>query len=327
MNTLSERQLPPSDRSEAPESWQGDEALREKLLQFCERPGWSRNALAKKIGCNSAVVSCYLSDKGIVAHGDPAKFERAAWDFIRNEERRRSSGITTAKCDPTDELGKMFERTRRNNALAEILAESGYGKTRGVELYTRENPTTILYTVRTWSRDVKSIEGAMMNAVGRAGYDNRTKRAEFMVKKMVGSNRLILVDNAEYLTTPALHWLYDFQEETNCPMALIGTFLLCDKLECDDRRSSRTFLRFELKPENPQKLLQHLIGQLAPDANGETTAIYDLCEQIAEQAGHFRSVYQQLKLAGEMRSGKKDMSWVTAIKAAHTCLIRNYKLN
>lgn len=330
MNATAERQLPPSDRADAPETvdagWRGDQQLREKLIEIRSRPGMSNNKIAAQIGCNVAYVSRYLHDDGIKAHGSAANFEKDAWDFVRNEQRRRASGVETTDCEVAAQLATMLGRIQRNNALGEILGESGTGKTRGIDLFCAAHPLAIRYNVRSWSRDVKSVEGALFSAVGRAGYDNRIPRAEFLVKKLMGSNRMIIMDHAEYLTEPALQWLYDFQEETNCPMPFIGTFALCKKLESDTRRASRTWLRFELFPKNSGDLIKHLISELAPDVNGEGAAIFDMCEQIAAEAGCFRSVHQQLKLAGELKSSKR-MSWVDAIKAAHTCLIRNWRFN
>lgn len=303
-----------------------NESLRSELREFVARTGLTKAALARKLGYSPAVGSLYLSDGPCQYSGDVAKLERKAEEFLRNEARRRVSGVETAECESADEIRDALEHIRKTNDVGAIVAESGEGKTRGIELYRQTNPLTILYHVRTWARDLGSVEGALFEAVGKAGYDNRTKRAVFMVNKLRGTDRLIIVDDAHKLTRPALQFLFDFHEETGCPLGLVGTFDLDDLLEDDAQRFSRVGLHFDIKPSNSSKLIEHLIRTLAPGVNGEAEQIAALCETVAAEHGHYRSVHKQLKLAAEIKEGKPKTTWVDAFKAAHTMLIRKYAL-
>ena len=234
--------------------------------------------------------------------------------------------METTDCEVAQEVRTGLEYIRKTNDVGVILAESGDGKTRGIEIYCRENPLAILYQVRQWARDLGSVEGALFEAVGKSGYDGFTKRALFMISKLRGSDRLIIVDDAHKLTRPALQFLFDFHEETGCPVGLVGTFALDELLEDDAQRFSRAGLRWEIKPKNGRKLIEHLVKTLAPGANGETDHVIALCELVAAEHGHYRSVHKQLKLAAEIKESKPKVSWVDAFRAAHTMLIRKYAL-
>lgn len=310
-----------------------DPVLREQLQALRDLPGdiWSNNKLARQLGCNTAYVQGYINN---AFPGDLILFERKLVDFFANQARRRASGIDTAECDDTKQIRTAFEFIRKTNDFGAVVAASGEGKTRGVEHYLASNPTAILYRTTVWSSDKQSVESTMFEAVGRAGYDGRTKRAIFMVNKLRGSDRFIIVDDAHKLTRPALQWFFDFQDSTQCPIALVGTFALIEKLEDDTQRFSRAGYYEEIKHVDSKgklivdrSLIKYLVKQLAPDANGDTEALCDLSEQVAEQHGHYRSVHKQLKLAVEIKSGSKGLSWPQAFRAAHTKLIRNYKLS
>jgi DNA transposition AAA+ family ATPase len=320
------------------ETFTADQFLREQLLV------WRNNnkqqdgsphtnaSIARKLGYSPAVISTYLATDSagqLAANkytGDVAKLERKVEDFLRNETRRRLSGVETKDCEVAQEMKTGLEYIRKTNDIGEIIAESGDGKSRGIEIYLKENPTAILFHVRSWARDLGSIEGALFTAVGKAGYDNRTKRALWMVTKLRGSDRLIIVDDAHKLTRPALQFLFDFHDETGCPIALVGTFALEELLEDDAQRFSRTGLRWEVRPNNSRKLIEHLVTSLAPTVNGEFDQVVALCEMVAAEHGHFRSVHKQLKLAAEIKEQKPRTSWTDALKAAHTLLIRKYAL-
>ena len=327
--------LPPSDRDEqqaapAAPHQKPDPALIERVLAL--RARWQSYAkLSKKLGYSPAVVTLYLGGKYV---GDIDRVESRLRDYVDSEERRRHAGVPTVECPAADELRAALELARRTNDISCIVGEPGEGKTRAIELYvmgdgeTSGNPTSVLVEVTSWRKDLGSIEGALFEAVGKAGWDGRTKRAEWLVKKLRGSDRLILVDDAHKLTQPALQWLFDFHDHTGCPMALVGTYALETKLRSDPQRFSRVGFWKELTPKDSTKLIDHLIETLCGGASDQEQAeLVGLCRQVAENHGHYRSVFKQLKLAGEVKSGKASMPWPACFRAAHTRLVRDYKLN
>jgi DNA transposition AAA+ family ATPase len=305
-----------------------NEALRQKLLDLRAGPAkaeFSNNKMASKLGCNSSYVSQYCNGKEFP--GDLVAFEKALEDSFRNDARRKASGVDTITTTESDQLKTALEFIRKTNDVGEILAHSGEGKSRGIEIYKKANPTCIVFHVRSWSRDLGSIEGALFNAIGAAGWNKQTKRAEFMCNKLTGSDRLLIVDDAHKLTKPAMQWLFDFHDVTQSPVALVGTFELEANLGADSQRFSRTGLRYEIKPQKPRELIEHLVRSLVPDINGEFEQVCDLGEQIAAHAGCYRAVHKQLKLAVEIKSGaKKAITLVQAVRSAQTQLIRDWQL-
>lgn len=318
---------------QSPETYPCDEAIRERLMLLRNTPGpddsrpWSNSKLASKIGCSTSIISQWLSPEGNCYPGDIKKWERSAEDFLRNEARRTASGVVTKQCEVSDQIRAAFELIRKTNDVGMILAEAGEGKTRAVELYVRENPTCVLFTVRSWAADKGSVEGELFKAVGSTGYDKQTKRSSFMAKRMMGSDRLVIVDDAHKLTRPALQWLFDFHDETNVPLGLVGIFDLEDKVEDDAQRHSRVGLRFEILPGDYRGLIEHIVATHGPKSGKDFNNLCDLCEQVAKKHGHFRAVHKQMKLTAELRAAEKDgINWTAAFRRAHMLLVRAYKL-
>jgi DNA transposition AAA+ family ATPase len=306
-----------------------NEAIRQRLMDFRKTNGGplSDPALGRKIGCSPAILSQWLSPKGNLYTASVSKWERSGEDFIRNDARRRASGVETKDCKVAGLMRSAFELTRKTNDVSMILAEAGFGKTRGIELYHYENPTCILFAVKSWAADKASIEGALFESVGSAGWDGQTKRAVFLAKKLTGSDRLLIVDDAHKLTRPALQWLFDFTDETQIPMALVGTFDLEDKIADDAQRFSRVGLRYEIVPDDPRDLIEHLVHTHAPNVGGAFEELCSLCEQVVAEHGHYRSANKQLKLAAELKeNAKKPIGWAESFRQAHTLLVRKYKL-
>ncbi|MDR3459583.1 MAG: hypothetical protein P4N60_19310 [Verrucomicrobiae bacterium] len=306
-----------------------NETLRQRLLELRAGPTkalYSNNQMAKKLGLNSSYVSQYCTGNGFT--GDLVTFEKRLEDFFRNEARRKASGVETIVTDETRSIHSALETLRKLNEIGCIVLSSGGGKTRGEELYIKDNPLAIHFQVRSWNNDKHSVEGALFKAVGDAGYDNRTKRAEFMVQKLAGSDRLLIIGDAHKLTKAALQWIVDFWEETLIPIGLVGTHALHELLMSDTQRFSRIQLWNEIKPENPRVLVTHLAASLMPNLNGELETVCDLGEQIVSHEGYYRAVYKQFKLAEEIRSlARKPITHEQAVRAAHTKLLRDWQLS
>ena len=315
-----------------PEIQKCNTVLRNQLLALREEPGWSNNVIAKRLGVNSSYVSQYLNERGCIFEGDIIKLEIAINDLLANEARRRASGVETTACAVSDQIHTALEYIRKTTDVGIYMAQSGHGKSRGLEEYIKTHPTAILYRTFVWSNTLNDVEAAMFDLVGRKDYDGRTKRVLNTIRNMRGSERLVVVDDAHKLTRPALQWWFDFHDATQCPICLVGTFDLLPKVEDDPQRFSRVGLDYKILNESKDKvdrsLILHLIKSLVPQANGDTEELADLCEQVAKEHGHYRSVHKQLKVAVELKTGaKKPITYTQAFRAAHTMLVRNYNLN
>lgn len=326
--------LPPGDRDEGPEitiaaelpaleftTGTGDPLLRSRLAAYQGTSGKSQRAVGAKLGVSSSMVSQYLAGK---YPGDVVRLEKRVREFLENEGRRRHSGVDSIRCPQTAEMGQAFEVIRRTNDVGVIVAEPGVGKTRGIDFYAADNDLTVVFRVRSWTCDKLSMEAALAEAV--EGWDKKTRRSVWLVNKLAGSDRLLIVDDAHKLTRPALQWLFDLHDATGIPIALVGTYALDDKVADDAQRFRRVGYRTELTPDDPSALVTHLVRTLCPGINGEQSRIEELATSISARRGHFGDVHKQLKLAGEIKAKAPSLSWEKAVRAAHTKLFRDQPL-
>lgn len=325
-----EREQPSSNGGSNAVARKCDNLIREKLITLREEPGFSNGIIARRIGVSEAVVSQYLSERGCIYSGDIDKFELKAEDFLQNEARRRASGVDTTNCDAAEQVRIALEYIRKTSDWGVLIAESGEGKTRGVEQYLKDHPTAILFRTCAWNNTKHDAEAFLFKVAGQTGWDNHTKRIIHAIKRLRGSERLIIVDDAHFLHSTALRCWKDIHEATQMPLAFCGVQKLLDAVKVDDQNFSRVGLCFPIQDKGEKvdnTLLKHLIAQLVPDCNGDMPELLGLCEQVAKQHGHYRSVHKQLKVAVEIKAGKKSLTWPQAFRAAHTMLVRSYELN
>jgi DNA transposition AAA+ family ATPase len=330
--------LPPSDRTETTDDPVKDSKdsktfpcqtlIREKLRALRESsPIYSNGELGKKLGYSSAVLSQYLAEDGCKYHGNIAGLERKAEDFLQALERRRATGVDTSPAKLADELLAGFEYIRKTNDLGAIIADSGDGKTRGIELIRQKHSLAILVEATEWCRSIHDIMSALWTACAVDGWDKRSPRFPFLVQKMRGSDRPLIIDDAHKLSRDALSLLATFQEKTGCPVALVGLPELADKLADDPQRLSRTGLCWTVAP-NPKDiaLLRHIVRSVCKDINGELDDLLELCGQVSKGHGHKRTVHKVLKRASEIRHKNEDLSWCEAFRQAHALSLQPCQL-
>lgn len=298
-------------------------SVRDQLIAIREIEGMSISALSQQIGYSPSVLSQYLHESGNKYPGDTGKLERRVTDWMRSLERRRRIGVPLIECEVSKQIGAAIEAIRRTNDVGLIFGDAGIGKTCAIALYCDENPTCVMITVHEWAHDVRSVEGRIFDALPHGDWDGHTKRGDYIAGRLKGSNRLLVVDNAHKLSRPALQWLFDFHDETACPIALVGNENVMAKIADNDQRFSRVGLKLEVVIKRPGGMIRHLLKQFAPDAGD---GIDDLCDQVVEQQGRFRALAKGLSIAAMIREGNGSLDWPTAFRAGFEKLVRNYKL-
>lgn len=295
--------------------------LRDALVAARDQDGLSNVKLAQQIGYSPSVISQFINGE---YPGDKEKLERRINDWIRNRERRRKQGVELIESDATKQVMSALEAIRRTNDVGVIYGDAGVGKTSGIVLYLQDNPTSLEITLNRWSRTDTAIERLVFQALdGASAWSGNTPRGEFIVEKLKGSSRLLIVDNAHKATKGGLEWLFDLHDETRIPVALVGNEEVLRPIEANDQRFSRIGLKQPVTPGRVRPLVKHLVNQIAPNFAGK--GVEDLLEQVAEQHGRFRGVTKQVALAS-MLAESAGLEPAASVKAAHQRLVRHYAL-
>lgn len=294
-------------------------SLRELLAAARDEDSLTITKMSQQIGYSTSVLSQYLSG---IYPGDTDRFERRAADWLRARDRKKRIGVKLIESEATRTVMAALETIRRTNDVGVIYGDAGIGKTSGVALYLEENPTCVEISLSRWARNDLQIERLIFGAMDSGSWKGNTPRAEFLVEKLRGSNRLLIVDNAHKATAAGLEWLFDLHDETRIPIALVGNEEVIRPIQANDQRFSRVGLKQPVTVVRPKALVRHLVQSVAPQFLGQ---VETLLEQVAEQHGRFRAVFKGLSLSATLaEAGGLDP--VSAVKAAHQRLVRHYEL-
>lgn len=191
------------------------------LEQYMQEHGLSQAQVASQLGKSPAVVSQYL--KGVYK-GDVGSIDKAVEQLV-------SRSIDKAKDVKTDfVMTKTAERILETCALAHamndiylVIGEAGLGKTMALKQYVVQNPSVIMIEIDpTFS--VKVLLTELCNKLGIVitGSKSNHHMMDLIVEKLKGSERLLIVDEAELLAYKPLEILRRIHDKAGIGMVLAG---------------------------------------------------------------------------------------------------------
>ncbi len=292
--------------------------LLDRLASFKRENSLSDDRLGKLLGCAGSQVNRALNDKFV---GDLDAFVARAEDLLKSDPARRRTKEQYRWNGFARALRDNLDLIRRTGDVGLLYSPAGKGKTCAIALYLSENPLAVHVSLAKWSGGADGLTRALFRHVESRGWRGNTSKGDFLADRFRGSNRLVVVDNAHRLTRGARHWVFDFHDDTGCPIALVGNPEILDEIRKNDQQFSRVGFRKEIRGESATADSEMMVEMFWPEARGK---LGRLPVQVIRKRGHLRALKKQLLLAKELLP--KCDSPLEAFRMAHTQLVRDYLL-
>jgi DNA transposition AAA+ family ATPase len=301
-----------------------NEELRVQLDAYrnsCNPPLTNRD-LARELGIGVTQISKYLNKN---PDWDVTDLESTIEDVLKAATLRRAGDSQEMiKTSVTQQINAVCETIRKTNDIGLIFGPAGTGKTVAIAMYAKEMPSAIVITLTKWAANAHGIERLIFEALETRTFKKSKKsRAGWLLGRLRKSNRILIVDNAHRLTKSGREWLFDFQDATGIPIALVGNPEVLDAIEDNDQQFSRIGIVQSVKLKDSSAIATRILAESAPAANEH---IGDLVRTIASKKGHLRSLKKHLLLLPELLPAFEG-DYRKAMLAAHTQLVSDYKLN
>jgi DNA transposition AAA+ family ATPase len=297
--------------------------LRDRLKSYAEEHNLSNAALARELATNPTAVSKYLNGK---PEGDVEGLESVIEDILKANVRRAALGVELFETSVTRQVCNFIETIRRINRCGLVYGEAGIGKTCAAAIHSMGNPSTITADLRAWNATREGVQSLLFHSIENRTWNGHQKRVDFMVERLRGSKRLILLDNAHKLTRGARDWLIDFHDETKCPMVFLGRKGMHEQLERDPDQFSFFGLVSEVKFRGDEAAAANQLLQQRMPAEA-AQELEPFAATVAAHPGHLRALASQVDLAIDLQSSPSFRGQpALSFKSAHTKLPRNYSL-
>jgi DNA transposition AAA+ family ATPase len=276
------------------------EQMREALRAHIEA-GVTQTVVARQAGASSAAISQFLAGK---YPGDNEALAERIRQYLELVEKRRSS-VAGPKFVETASARSVlmcsaFAHEYRDIAL--IYGESGTGKTAALMHY-RDSHRSVQYVL------LDPESGRPRALVGRLLWAERKRRlgqseplgsgVEELVGALAGTDRLIILDEAQHLAFRSMELLRRLHDEAGVGLVLAGHTMLFDRMfgsgasvyaQTFSRVGIRRHLTGDVTPDDVRKIADSMVGKVGPSA-------LKALHQVAQQPGAFRAVVKCLRLA------------------------------
>lgn len=273
-------------------------SMRDSLSAWRAERKLSMAQVAKRAACNEATISRYLAG---TMTGDIAGLEAKLRDMMQADARRQTWAETYIETQGCAETMTVLELIRGACDIGLVTGAAGVGKTTACRHYAATHDTAILVTLSEGCGDNWSLIRLIFERLDMRAWTRRRggqTRGEAVAARLAGSERLIIVDNAQRATLSGLRWLFDLSDQAGVPVALVGNPEVLTRVSGSDQLSSRIGLRADIGSRRDMAWLDaaatEILSAMWPSAPAEVRL---LAQETARQQGHLRRLVKQLRIA------------------------------
>lgn len=253
--------------------------------------------LGQKLGRNEGYLNKYLNG---VPEGDIEAFEQRVKDVLQREARKRTWESIYYRTEAVDECFTAFDLVRNASDIGLIHGPAGYGKSVAFRKYLEEHKTVIGFTAMEGNGSPYDVMRGLSSGIDMRRWNPRERKlSEYLFDKLNGSERCVLIDNAQRLYLSGLRWMMDFHDNTGVSFVLIGNPEVMERLKGKDQLSSRIGINVDIastlgKSEWLDDAADRKVELMWPKAQRE---IGILAREAAQKPGHLRTLDKQLRIA------------------------------
>lgn len=306
----------------SPETAASDD-LRRSVNGFLDHPQCplTQSALSKQLGLSPATLNRWL---GGTYAGDNDRVDRVIRSWIADFARKDIILQHFFETPVTRRYCYYLRRIMATNDVGVLYGDAGIGKTRAMVHAASQIPFAVPLTLSQWCRTADDIIGAIWRAEDTRGWKGNSKRAVWLIDRFKGSNRPLLIDNAQRAGWNALNFLMDFHDETNVPILLSGNPSIIDTARQIDQHFSRIgicqplALTTRKKARGTEEAADEILKIRIPE---HAKALRHLAHDIARQRGHLRTLEKTCNLASNALQADPKKDPIDAFREAHAQLL------
>jgi len=277
-----------------------NQTLHERFIHWKDGTGKSLSRIAAMTNRSTAGISQYCNKK---YDGDIDELEKDIANLLQREENLEfvSGPRDFIATTPATEMWEVLQFCDTKGKMGVILKASGMGGTETGKEYTRRNRATILVTADVSTRRVGSVLNRIVTHVG--GLSQRrsiSDKLHSLVDKLKGSRRLIIIDDAHFLSWEAFEVVRKLYDCAGVGIVYIGQPRLYDAMRGADGRAylyDQIYSRISIRREDFRVLkkdVRMISDSIHPGLGKECI---DYLFRKAQGKGHFRVMANLLDVA------------------------------
>lgn len=291
------------------------EQARHELAEFMEQSGKTQAQIARETSLSTATVSQFLNG---TYNGDNEKTAAALIKYLKvAQEQIRQTTTETFYRDLRNTVISMgaADYAHKKREIVLLSGAAVAGKTTALKHYVEETTGVIFITANSCMTSASAILGAITEKIGRTPKSKKQLLMKELVNALQGSNRLIIIDEADHLTFSALQALRNLNDEAGVGILLAGNDRIYNQMVCGVKSSEFDQLRTRIFAR-PKVCNEYTIDEIKGIFGIDDLDSVKLLLEVA-QAQSLRTARKMYNAAVELARMKKQ-----PLRAAHLNTIR-----
>lgn len=198
------------------------EETRQAIADFMGQSRKSQRQLSKETGLSTSVISQFLNG---TYTGDNEEVAKTIGQYLAVGKERLNSVSDVQfieKLYNTQEVLFACNYAHRNNDITLVSGDAGAGKTTALKYYAENNTGVIFITANACITTATAILSLICRQIGRQVPTRRAALMNTLVEQLTGTNRLIIIDEADHLLLDALQAVRNLNDIAHCGIVLSG---------------------------------------------------------------------------------------------------------
>ena len=260
----------------------------------------SQSAAARDIGRGKSTISQFLSGSYT---GDTEGVARDVLSFLEREYERHArpsiQGRTVVETKAYSRIQSVARMAHQERDIAVVIGDAGVGKTLALEAYEAEHNASTLRLEVGPEYTTKGLCQALHRATGGGGRGTIYSLMQDIYDKLRGTDKLVIIDQAEILPTRALELCRRLHDVCNVAVLLAGMPRLLANLQGSRGELLQLYSRVGFKARVNQATdedLRKLVEALVP----RTTDVEAVAQAVAAITRNTRIACKLLKRSGHV---------------------------
>lgn len=274
--------------------------LRQRFREVTAAREMSISEAARRAGVAPSTLAAWAAGKYAGDNGRVAK-DVEVWLRSLDDERIARLGApslpTFVDTPSAQAFTAVLSHAQYVPDLVVITGGAGVGKTTAARRYRAEKPNVWMMTGEPSMASSHAMLEYMCDVLG-VDEPSPSRRSRAIVRKIISTQGLVIVDEAQHLTTPALEQLRAIHDKAAIGFALLGNAEVYSRLDGGGRKAqfAQLFSRVGMRLARARPLAKDVETLL--DAAGVTGAAErKMLRGVAASPGALRSMSKVLRVA------------------------------
>lgn len=187
-----------------------------------------QNQVAKELGVSNGLVSGFLSGKYSCPHTVIPKIQE-----LMSVSEQKAIAPKDPKYVTTSVSRDVFNAitySRIQGKVSVVYGDAGIGKTMAIQQYCKEYNSAVNITITAVYANISGATRLLARELG-VKEKNVTMMFEEIVSRLEGSDRVIIIDEAQHLTSKTIDYLRQISEFSRVGMVFVGNHTIIQNFE------------------------------------------------------------------------------------------------